>query len=104
MTSLTPVSVTLKKQTSQLEVCWDDGSTDLISEQNLRRHCACSTCRSKKQMGIDLMTDNPSVTEIVLMGTTGVQIIFADGHDRGVYPWAYLHAIAKGEAESYLNS
>jgi DUF971 family protein len=51
-----------------------------------------------------LITDNPSVAEIVLMGTTGIQIIFADGHDRGVYPWAYLHAIAKGNAEEYLNA
>ena len=50
-----------------------------------------------------MITDNPSVSEIVLMGTTGVQIIFADGHDRGVYPWAYLQAIAKGTAEEYLN-
>ena len=104
MSSPTPVSLTLKKQSRQLQVCWDDGSTDLISGQNLRRHCACSSCRSKRQIGVDLITDNPSVSEIVLMGTTGIQIIFADGHDRGVYPWAYLHAIAKGNAEEYLNA
>jgi DUF971 family protein len=104
MSSPTPVSLTLKKQSRQLQVCWDDGSTDLISGQNLRRHCACSSCRSKRQTGVDLITDNSSVSEIVLMGTTGIQIIFADGHDRGVYPWAYLHAIAKGNAEEYLNT
>ena len=104
MSSPTPVSLTLKKQSRQLQVCWGDGSTDLISGQNLRRHCACSSCRSKRQTGVDLITDNPSVSEIVLMGTTGIQIIFADGHDRGVYPWAYLHAIAKGNAEEYLNT
>ena len=82
MSSPTPVSLTLKKQSRQLQVCWDDGSTDLISGQNLRRHCACSSCRSKRQTGVDLITDNPSVSEIVLMGTTGIQIIFADGRQQ----------------------
>lgn len=54
-------------------------------------------------MGIELMTDNASVTELVLMGTTGVQIKFSDGHDRGIYPWGYLRAIAQGKTEGFLN-
>nr|WP_234825174.1 gamma-butyrobetaine hydroxylase-like domain-containing protein [Cupriavidus necator] len=23
----------------------------------------------------------------------GVQIVFSDGHDRGIYPWRYLQAL-----------
>jgi DUF971 family protein len=23
-----------------------------------------------------------------------VQLVFSDGHDRGIYPWPYLHQLA----------
>ena len=102
MNSDMPLSVKLKKRSSLLELSWSDGGIDQISEQNLRRYCACSGCRAKKQVGVELMTDDASVTDLVLMGTTGVQIRFSDGHDRGIYPWGYLRAIAQGKAEGFL--
>jgi DUF971 family protein len=37
-----------------------------------------------------------------LMGSTGIQVVFADGHDRGIYPWEYLYRIGQGEAMEYL--
>ncbi len=103
MNSDMPLSIKLKKRASLLELSWSEGDVDQISEQNLRRYCACSGCRAKKQVGVELMTDNASVTELVLMGTTGVQIKFSDGHDRGIYPWGYLRAIAQGKTEGFLN-
>ena len=103
MNSEMPLSIKLKKRASLIELSWSEGDVDQISEQNLRRYCACSGCRAKKQVGVELMTDNASVTDMVLMGTTGVQIKFSDGHDRGIYPWGYLRAIAKGEGEVFLN-
>ena len=103
MNSDMPLSIKLKKRASLLELSWSEGDVDQISEQNLRRYCACSGCRAKKQVGVELMTDNASVTDMVLMGTTGVQIKFSDGHDRGIYPWGYLRAIAQGKTEGVLN-
>ena len=97
-----PISVKLKKRSNLLELCWSDGSVDQISGQNLRRYCACSVCRAKNQVGIDLLTDDPNVVDLSPMGTAGVQLRFGDGHDRGIYPWAYLRAIAQGNAEDYI--
>jgi DUF971 family protein len=54
-------------------------------------------------IGTELITDSGRIKKINLMGSTGLQIIFADGHDRGVFPWAYLHAIANGAALDYLD-
>ncbi|MGB0449861.1 MAG: DUF971 domain-containing protein, partial [Porticoccaceae bacterium] len=87
---------------SLLELCWSDGAVDTISEQNLRRYCACSGCRAKKQVGVELVTDSATVVDLLPMGTTGVQIRFSDGHDRGIYPWAYLRAIAQGNAREFV--
>lgn len=103
MTSDIPVSVKLKKCSNILEICWSDGGIDEVSGQLLRRYCACSGCRAKNQVGIDLVTDSPIVDGFSLMGTTGVQLQFSDGHDRGIYPWAYLRAIAQGNADTFIN-
>jgi DUF971 family protein len=37
------------------------------------------------------------------MGSSGVQICFSDGHDRGIYPWGYLWAIATGKGWEHFN-
>lgn len=98
-----PVEIRLKKITSSLDITWSDGEMSHISGGSLRRHCACSGCRSRQVIGTELITDSAKVTKINLMGSTGLQIIFADGHDRGVFPWAYLHAIANGCALDFLD-
>jgi DUF971 family protein len=100
---LTPVEVRLKKLTSSLDITWADGEMSKIPGGSLRRHCACSGCRSRQLIGTELITDSGKIKKISLMGSTGLQIIFADGHDRGVFPWAYLHAIANGSALEFLD-
>jgi DUF971 family protein len=72
-----PHSVKYKKQSEALELIWADGSKSSISGQALRRYCA--------------------------MGTSGIQVIFADGHDKGIYPWPYLQAIAANRAMELIN-
>jgi DUF971 family protein len=33
------------------------------------------------------------------VGSVGLQLFFSDGHERGIYPWPYLYALAYGGAE-----
>jgi DUF971 family protein len=98
-----PVEVRLKKFSNSLDIFWSDGDISKIHGGNLRRHCACSKCRARKLIGTELITDNGKIQKINLMGSTGLQIIFADGHDRGVFPWSYLHAIGSGDALNFLD-
>jgi len=93
-----PSSVVFKRSRNMLELEWIDGSKTQLSGQSLRRYCACSTCRAKRQVGVDVITDSSVVTDMNLMGSSGLQLVFADGHDRGIYPWRYLLAIAEGRA------
>ncbi|MDG1485903.1 MAG: DUF971 domain-containing protein [Porticoccaceae bacterium] len=97
-----PHSVKYKKQSEVLELIWADGSTSLISGQKLRKFCACSSCRAKKQVGVDVITDGIQVASIAPIGTSGIQVVFSDGHDRGIYPWDYLHAIATDRALDFI--
>jgi len=53
-------------------------------------------------VGTRLVTESAEVATLSLMGNA-VQIVFADGHDRGIFPWPYLYAIACGRAKDYLD-
>lgn len=101
---LSPQKVHLHTQSNRLDIYWQNGEIDQLSGALLRQYCACSTCRAKGHVGVQIITDNNTIKFIKPMGTTGIQIAFADGHDRGVYPWGYLSAIAQGEALAFLDN
>lgn len=97
-----PQGITLHKRSSSLEIVWKNGVSSVIAGKELRRFCACSGCRARKIVGMLLINESTTIDTINLMGATGLQIIFEDGHDRGIYPWDYLHAIAQGDANTFF--
>ncbi|MEE1951642.1 gamma-butyrobetaine hydroxylase-like domain-containing protein [Pseudomonas alcaligenes] len=55
--------------------------------------CPCSQCRAGRLGGrIDLVAETVRVERVEGQGY-GVQLVFSDGHERGIYPWAYLKAL-----------
>lgn len=65
-----------------------------FSHVTLREACRCAACQFKRHhrapinVGADVR-----VTTIEPAGY-GVQLVFSDGHARGIYPWAYLAELA----------
>lgn len=98
-----PQQIRLDKTAGDIFVTWGDGQEQKIPGAEIRRYCACSSCRSRQLVGVSLVTESASVAGLQLMGSAAVQISFADGHDRGVFPWPYLYAIAEGRAQAYLD-
>jgi len=98
-----PQKLYLLKSKKTLVVTWQNGSEANISSQVLRQFCACSKCRARNTVGLALVNVSSDIDNVVLQGGTGIQIKFADGHDRGIYPWPYLHAIANNRALEYLD-
>ena len=45
---------------------------------------------------------NVAIADVRAVGNYAVQIVFDDGHDTGVYRWAYLHDMGSREAELWL--
>ncbi|MNN61889.1 hypothetical protein D3C81_1771500 [compost metagenome] len=41
---------------------------------------------------IAVVADDVRLERIALQGY-GVQLVFSDGHERGIYPWAYLREL-----------
>lgn len=87
-----PRGVRNRREHGELVLQWDDGE-QVISHARLRGACPCSQCRAGRLGGrIDLVAEAVRVERVEGQGY-GVQLVFSDGHERGIYPWAYLEAL-----------
>ncbi|MHC6227974.1 DUF971 domain-containing protein [Pseudomonas sp. X10] len=75
-----------------LALQWAD-TLQVISHARLRAACPCSQCRAARlRGGISTVQAGVRLERLELQGY-GVQLIFSDGHDRGIYPWEYLSTL-----------
>jgi DUF971 family protein len=88
-----PLELVLHDASDRLEIRWDDGSLASLSGPRLRQACRCAACESLRRAGVALPA--ASVSQLHPIGEMGVQILFDDGHDRGIFPWPYLHQLSK---------
>lgn len=80
-----------------LEVGWPDGASDWLDFDLLRQQCPCAECRHGRRLRLPhLEPGRADVVDAVASGSNAVQLIFSDGHARGIFPFAYLHALAEG--------
>ncbi|MDN4543871.1 gamma-butyrobetaine hydroxylase-like domain-containing protein [Pseudomonas sp. C32] len=87
---MSPLSVGNSTSARQLRLNWPDGREQRLDHAELRRQCPCSQCRAFRLQGLTPMVDaRVRVIELNPQGY-GVQLVFSDGHERGIYPWTYL--------------
>ncbi|MES3022482.1 MAG: DUF971 domain-containing protein [Pseudomonadota bacterium] len=90
-----PEQITNRRAERLLEVVWDDGVRQELSHRQLRAACKCSLCQTARLCGqaaapaFDLRIDG-----IRPIGRYAVQLVFSDGHARGIYPWELLRSVA----------
>ncbi len=90
-----PVALRNRKEQQQLAVEWGDGAVAQFSHARLRAACPCSQCRAARLGGrIALVDEAVRLVGIHSQGY-GVQLVFSDGHGRGIYPWAYLRELGE---------
>jgi DUF971 family protein len=102
--SVKPVSIDASRTKKSLMIVWDDGHASEYSFSLLRAGCPCVSCRG----GHDKMDDKPDVAvftiqmsdspstrlrNILPVGAYAITPIWEDGHDSGIYNWAYLRAL-----------
>ncbi|MBK5534939.1 DUF971 domain-containing protein [Pseudomonas sp. TH08] len=87
---MNPRSVGNSQSERMLRLSWPDGREQQLDHAELRRQCPCSQCRALRLRGLTPMVDDRiRLIELNPQGY-GVQLVFSDGHQRGIYPWAYL--------------
>ncbi|AKK01157.1 MULTISPECIES: DUF971 domain-containing protein [Pseudomonas] len=87
---MSPLAMGNSPDKGQLRLNWPDGREQRLDHTELRRQCPCSQCRAFRLQGLAVQVDpRVRVVEVNAQGY-GVQLVFSDGHGRGIYPWAYL--------------
>ncbi|CAB3785640.1 hypothetical protein LMG28688_02080 [Paraburkholderia caffeinitolerans] len=97
------VPLEVRCETGALILVWSGGLRQHLPLASLRRACPCAGCRRERMNGNtganmgdragDTAHEDLTLTGIVPMGY-GVQLVFSDGHDRGIFPWAWFEHFA----------
>ncbi|MES2823466.1 MAG: DUF971 domain-containing protein [Pseudomonadota bacterium] len=85
-----PIKLHNARQHQQLIIHWQSGEEHALNYHQLRAACRCATCRANQTSGkISLIVADLQLQKINNL-SQGLQFIFSDGHERGIYPWQYL--------------
>lgn len=73
----------------------------MLSHQFLRHRCNCADCRSGLPVLAVGGAQDLAIVEIRPVGAYAIQLVFSDGHDRGIYPWRYLRELVAESWSAY---
>jgi len=97
---LAPQKLHNARQERQLVIHWRDGQEHRFSYNELRAACRCAGCRARQVNGLRVLMDADLTIEKVNNLGQGLQLVFSDGHERGIYPWQYLFELGSHPAPS----
>ncbi len=90
-----PVDVALSRSKGVLSIEWEDGVVSVLPIPYLRGWCPCAACQghgvvvafhdADPHVGIEGMAE---------AGAYALHLRFGDGHDSGIFTWAWLRQIA----------
>ncbi len=77
-----------------LTIDWGSGESS-VTAVRLRSNCRCAPCQSAR-LRSELRSPEPGLTlvDAAPVGHYAIQLSFSDGHERGIYPWAFLFELA----------
>lgn len=92
---LYPLDVMHHQTSGRLDMLWSDGFLAQLSSVDLRRACRCATCvQQRRNSGVLTVPISTRLASVLAVGEMGLQLVFSDGHDRGIYPWPFLHELS----------
>ena len=96
-----PTQIKRDSAANELRITWDDGHIAVLPIKLLRDECPCAGCKGEVLFGkvykpAPLAIFQEGMYELANlkpMGQYGVQAIWKDGHDTGIYSWEYLRGL-----------
>ena len=94
-----PESINLHQKSRILEIKFSDGQNFEFSCEFLRVHSPSAEVKghSPEQSVLQLGKEKVSIKEIEPVGHYAVKLIFDDGHETGLYSWAYLYELGENK-------
>lgn len=92
-----PTEITLHQQSRLLEIAFNDGARYKLPFEFLRVFSPSAEVRGHGvgQETLQVGKQNVVVKDLEPVGSYALKISFDDGHDSGLYTWAYLHELGQ---------
>jgi DUF971 family protein len=97
---MTPTPAKIELIGSELAIVWNDGQESYLALDPLRRACPCAVCGGEPDVTGRVVRPLVSYNEKSfqlrswrLIGGYALQLTWADGHDTGLFSFAYLRQI-----------
>jgi DUF971 family protein len=93
--SAVPETLTLAADRRRLRLTFANGDEAVVGAEQLRAACRCAWCtRARIDGNFSAAFGDIAIERLDPVGDYAVNIVFSDGHTRGIYPWPFLRAIA----------
>lgn len=93
---MVPAEIWVAQEGYRVSVRWPNSEVSHLDAAWLRANCRSAKALRERIDGTappDL--SDVTITAVEPVGGYGLNIRFSDGHDRGIYPWRYLKALAE---------
>ena len=103
-----PTNIKSRTRSHLLEVSFDDGSVFELPYEYLRVFSPSAEVRGHGpgQEQLQLGKHEVVITQVEPVGNYAVKLVFDDGHNTGLYTWAYLYELGRDRPQkwqSYLD-
>lgn len=93
-----PVQI-IEESDSEISITWSDNAETHYTAVNLRRSCPCAGCVNEwtgEKMLQDLeVPEDLTISHVSIVGRYALNFHFSDGHDTGIYSFAFLRKIGE---------
>src|SRR5215813_2242848 len=98
-----PTAIKARTRSRLLDVSFDDGSSFELPFEYLRVYSPSAEVRGHGpgQETLQVGKHEVGVKAVEQVGNYAVRIVFDDGHDTGLYTWAYLYELGKEHQQKW---
>lgn len=92
-----PTAIRLRRRSRRLEVDWADGRQDSFDFEYLRTQSPSAEVQGHGvgQDVLQIAKENVALLRVEPVGRYAVKLVFDDGHDSGLYTWAWLRRLGE---------
>ena len=100
-----PTNIKSRTKSRVLEVSFDDGSVFELPYEYLRVYSPSAEVRGHGpgQEQLQLGKHEVAISRVEPVGNYAVKLVFDDGHDTGLYTWAYLYELGRDRPQKWQN-
>ena len=92
-----PTALTVHRQSRLLQADFDDGAGFSLPFEYLRVYSPSAEVRGHGNEVLQTGKREVGITALEPVGHYAVRIVFSDGHDSGLYTWAYLYELGRDQ-------